>query len=304
MRRIKEELKIKNYNIISYIWKNDNIHVKGTVQIFHGMAEHILRYEPFIEKLVEEGYTVIGHDHVAHGLSTTKDKIGVIENKDFMAEVLDVCKAVYEHYKNEYINGSTYLFSHSMGSMAAHRYIEIYPNDFDKVILCGTDISSIKYSIGSKVFKSLMNKHGEISYPALLHSLTMKPFNSKFKINHPEFGWLSANLENIKNYENDNLCGAKFPTNYYYSLANLITETGKEENLNLINKDLKVMLLSGKDDPVTNYSKSTIKLHKRFKKLGISSIVEIYYNARHEILNEKNEIKNLVIEDIINFYNK
>ena len=304
MKRVKEELKIKGYKIFSYIWKNDDIRTKGTVQIFHGMAEHILRYEPFIEKLVDEGYTVIGHDHVAHGLSTKKEKIGVLENKDFMNEVLDVCKGVYEHYKKEYISGATYLFSHSMGSMAAHRYIEIYPNDFNKVILCGTDISSIKYSFGLKVFKSLIKKHGEISYPALLDSLTMKPFNAKFKNDHPDYGWLSVNKENIKAYAEDSLCGAKFPTNYYYSLASLITETGKKENLELINKDLKVLLLSGKEDPVTNYSKSTVKLHRRFKKIGIDVVTEIYYNARHEILNEKNEVKNLVIEDIINFYNK
>ncbi len=304
MRRIKEELKIKNYKIVSYLWKNDNLHVKGTVQIFHGMAEHILRYEPFIEELTNEGYIVIGHDHVAHGLSTTKELIGVIEKKDFMTEILDVCKGVYEHYKNNYIDGQVYLFSHSMGSMAAHRYIEIYPNDFNKVILCGTDISSMKYSFGSVVFKSLMKKYGEISYPKLLDSLTMKPFNKKFKTDHPEYGWLSANKENVKSYSEDTLCGKKFPTNYYYSLASLISETGRKENLELINRDLKVMLLSGKDDPVTNYSKATVKLHRRFKKLGIDTITEIYYNARHEILNEKNEIKKMVTEDIINFYNK
>ena len=48
------------------------------------MAEHILRYEPFIEKLTEEGYIVIGHDHVAHGASTQKNLIGIIEKKDFI----------------------------------------------------------------------------------------------------------------------------------------------------------------------------------------------------------------------------
>ena len=304
MRRIKEELKIKNYKIVTYLWLNDNIKEKGVIQIFHGMAEHILRYEPFIKKLTEEGYIVIGHDHVAHGASTQKNLIGIIEKKDFMTEVLDVCKAVHDHYQNRFIKGCTYLFAHSMGSMAASRYIEIYPDDFDKVILSGCDISSIKYSFGAKVFKWLMNKHGEISYPKLLHELTMKPFNQKFKTDHPEYGWLSANIENIKKYEDDSWCGAKFPTNYYYSLATLLCEAGKKENLQSINGALKIMLITGKDDPVTNYSKSTVQLHKRFKKLGLDVITEIYYNARHEVLNEKNEIRLLAISDIIYFYNK
>lgn len=302
MKRIKEELVYKNHRIISYKWINEGVKKIGTVQIFHGMAEHILRYENFIEFLTDKGFVVIGHDHIAHGNSAKEvSKIGIIEDEDFMEAAMNVCKLVREHYKKEFDKNSSYLFSHSMGSMLAHRYIEIYPNDFNKVILCGTDINSIKYSFGMKVFKSLMQKKGSISYPKILDSLTMKPFNKKFKEDHPLFGWLSVNKENITTYEKDGLCGAKFPTNYYYSLAKLLVDTGKDENLKLINNTTQILLLSGKDDPVTNFSKSTVKLHKRFKKFGIEVVSEIYYNARHEILNEKKEVREMVYEDIYNF---
>ena len=303
MRRIKEELIYNNHHIVSYKWNNAGVKKIGTVQIFHGMAEHILRYENFIEFLTDKGFVVIGHDHIAHGNSAKEvSKIGIIEEEDFMEATMNVCKLVREHYKQEFNENSSYLFSHSMGSMVAHRYIELYPNDFNKVVLCGTDINSIKYSFGVKVFEHLIKKHGPISYPNLLDSLTMKPFNQKFKEDHPAFGWLSVNKENIVNYEKDSFCGSKFPTNYYHSLAKLLIDTGKDENLKLINNATQILLLSGKDDPVTNYSKSTMKLHKRFKKYGIEVLTEIYYNARHEILNERKEVKEIVYNDIFNFF--
>ena len=300
----KNKRGVKNHRICTYKWINEGVEKKGTVQIFHGMAEYILRYEGFIEFLTKNGYIVIGHDHLAHGNSTEDpSKIGIIEDEDYMEGTINVCKLVREHYKADFELGSSYLFSHSMGSMVAHRYIELYPTDYDKVILCGTDISSLKYKLGSVVFKRLMKKHGPISYPALLDSLTMKPFNKRFKNDHPMFGWLSANKENYSKYGTDKLCGGKFPTNYYYSLAKMLIATGEDENLKLIDKSIKILLLSGKDDPVTNYSKSTIKLHRRFKKYNINVMSEIYYNARHEILNEKNEIKELVHQDILAFLN-
>lgn len=304
MRRTKEELKYKKHKIVTYKWVNEGVDKKGTVQIFHGMAEYILRYEAFIEFLTNNGYVVIGHDHIAHGNSAEDvSKIGIIKEDDFMSETINVCKLVREHYKAEFNKESSYLFSHSMGSMVAHRYIELYPDDYNKVILCGTDINSIKYKLGIKVFKHLMKKHGEISYPSLLDTLTMKPFNKKFKKDHPQFGWLSSNQENYIHYGKDSMCGSKFPTNYYYSLAKMLIATGEDENLKMINRSTRILLLSGKDDPVTNYSKSTVKLHKRFKKYGIEVVSEIYYNARHEILNERKEVKEMVYNDILNFLN-
>ena len=128
MRRIKEVLKVKNYNIVTYVWKNDDLRNKGTIQIFHGMAEHILRYEPFIEKLTDEGYVVVGHDHVAHGESTKKENIGVLKNVDFMDEVLKLCKAVRDRYCALFEKGTSYLFSHNISCVHVSIFMHIHFN--------------------------------------------------------------------------------------------------------------------------------------------------------------------------------
>lgn len=300
--RKRNDIIFEDAKLATYIWYDESIESIGTIQIFHGMAEHILRYNDFAEELVKKGFTVIGHDHYAHGESTSIDKIGVIETGDFISKIIDACKTVREYYEKHFKSTKSYLFAHSMGSMAAQRYIEIYPEDFDKVILCGTDIGSLKYRLAKTLTKYLIKKYGPISYTKIVNNLSMKPFNKRFKQDHPEFGWLSANKTNIINYENDPYCGATFPTNYYHSISRCLIDAGKKENLNLIRKDLKILFIAGKEDPVTNYSKSTEKILRRFKKLNIEAKATIYYGARHELLNEEQITKNEVTNDIINFY--
>ena len=43
--------------------------VRAVLQISHGVAEYILRYEPFAAYLTERGFAVVGHDHLGHGAS-------------------------------------------------------------------------------------------------------------------------------------------------------------------------------------------------------------------------------------------
>ena len=48
----------------------------GVVQISHGMAEHIGRYEHFINYLNEEGFHVIIHNHRGHGDRLVDGRMG------------------------------------------------------------------------------------------------------------------------------------------------------------------------------------------------------------------------------------
>ena len=42
---------------------------RGVVQIVHGVAEHIGRYDPVARFLASHGYLVCGEDHLGHGLT-------------------------------------------------------------------------------------------------------------------------------------------------------------------------------------------------------------------------------------------
>lgn len=128
-------------SIVSYIWKEEGMKVRGCLEIFHGMAENILRFDEMANYFVKEGFIVIGHDHYAHGDSAESiEKIGECTDYDFMDAVIKAMKLVRDEYDEYFKDTKRCLFAHSMGSMAAQRYIQKYPNDFDYVVLSGTDI--------------------------------------------------------------------------------------------------------------------------------------------------------------------
>ncbi|MGM9899802.1 MAG: alpha/beta fold hydrolase [Bacilli bacterium] len=293
-----------NINIVSYRWFEPDMKVKGVIEIFHGMAENILRYEDMAQEFVKNGFMVIGHDHVGHGKSVDSyENVGKIENYDFMSAIIMGMKLVRDEYAEYFENTKRCAFAHSMGSMAMQRYLQKYPNDFDYVVLSGTDIGGGKYHF-CKAFTKLFIKKDKITYSKTVLNLTMGGFNKKFKHEHPKYGWLSRNLDNIKSYEENEYCGADFPTNYYYSLSKMMCETVKKENLNKINPNIKLFIYSGCEDPVSSYGKSILKLAKKYQSHGLNVTYKIIPDARHEVHNEKEEVRTSLIHDLIEFYLK
>lgn len=46
----------------------------AVLQLVHGMSEYIDRYDDFARFLTENGFNVIGHDHLGHGYSVSDDR--------------------------------------------------------------------------------------------------------------------------------------------------------------------------------------------------------------------------------------
>lgn len=59
-------------------WQPEN--PRGIVQLIHGMAEHINRYNEFAEFLASQGWMVIGDDHLGHGKTAGKDTLVTLLN--------------------------------------------------------------------------------------------------------------------------------------------------------------------------------------------------------------------------------
>ena len=62
--------------------------VRATVQLSHGMIEHILRYSDFAEFLNSNGIAVYGHDHLGHG-NTPPDDLGFIAETYWDVVIVD-----------------------------------------------------------------------------------------------------------------------------------------------------------------------------------------------------------------------
>ena len=103
-------------NVMSY-YSATQLDVKGIVQICHGMAEHLERYEEFIDFLTSSGYVVFIHDHLGHGKSVKNDdELGYFGEKDGYKTLVNDVKLVTDLAKDKYPELPVFLFGHSMGS--------------------------------------------------------------------------------------------------------------------------------------------------------------------------------------------
>lgn len=87
----------------------------GTVQIVHGLGEHIGRYEPLARQLNAAGWHVAGHDQRGHGRSDGAR--GFVPNR--LALLADL-SAVTDHLRRD---GRHILLGHGLGGLVAARLV-------------------------------------------------------------------------------------------------------------------------------------------------------------------------------------
>ena len=284
-----------------FAWES-NGQAKGNVVIFEGMEEHVSRYDAFAKFLNKNSYNVYALDTYGQGENVLPD----LSNASYWPEdgfAKMVCahhEMVVEARKN---NLPTYIFSHSMGSYMGQDYIQRFSGDVEKVVLCGAGSYNPAVGPGLLVAKIVNNKKNRYQKAKLLNNLMFGNFNKKIKEARTEWDWLSYNQENVDKYIADPLCGFGPTNGFCLEFCKGMAPLFKKKNFVRVSKDQKLFIITGEDDPVSNYSKYTVDLEKRYKAIGLKDVsIKIYKGMRHEILNEDNRQE--VYNDILEFFNK
>lgn len=296
-----EKIKSSSDNLeleLAYIEPKEEI--KGVVQISHGMSEHKERYYDFMEYLKNQGYVVVINDHRGHGSSVkNKEDLGYFYTEDISYIINDLYD-VTKYIKNKYKDKKIYLFSHSMGTLVARGYIQKYDNEIEKLVLCGppTKNELTKFAIKLSQVSKYINKDTKPS--KLLNKLTFGSYNRGNTINNE---WLSKSIDNVNNYNEDELCGFIFTGNGFINLYKLMDNAFCRENYKMQNKSLPIFVIAGSKDPVIQDEKKFLELVDFLKELGYKDVTsKLYKDLKHEILNE--EEKNIIYKDVLDFFNK
>lgn len=288
-----------------YVYKYEPIekeNINGIVQISHGMSEEAGRYKRFANYLTDNGYIVYINDHRGHGKSAENiNRIGILAQKDGIHCIVKDLNKLTKIIKTENNGLPIFLFSHSMGSFAAQKYIIDYSEDIDGVILSGTNgLHGIEVDLGFLVAKVMSKIQGREKKAYLIDKLAFGGFNKKFKPNKSEFDWLSRDFKEVEKYIENEYCGVVFSNGYFYDLFKLFKEIRNINNLKKINSKLPIYIFAGDKDPVGKFGKGVTKLYENYKKVGIENVeFKLYSGGRHEMLNEIN--KDEVINDTINW---
>lgn len=304
-----KEIKLKmkdNKEIYLYKWEPEpGVKVKGVVQVIHGMAEHANRYERFAKALNKEGFLVYADDHRGHGKSAEDiNSLGYISDNDGFHTMVGDQQEINEYIRRENSEEKVFIFGHSMGSFLSQRYMELYGNTVDGVILSGTGGKpNLLMKAGIPLSGIIMKFKGRRGNGKLMNDLGFGAYNKQIENPKTDFDWLSRDEEEVSKYVADPYCGSVFPVSFYYDFLKGLGTIHKKENLKNIPKDLPIEIFSGDGDPVGEYGKGIVSLYNTLKALGVKNIkYKLYAGGRHEILNETN--KEEVTKDIIEVLNR
>ncbi len=272
---------------------------KATVQIIHGMSEHVELYEEFMGKLAENGYAAFIHDQLGHGKTAgSLDDLGFFAEKDGDVFLVDDAFAFSEDLLNSYRGLDHILFGHSMGSFAARICAEKYPQMADMLIIEGTGGPQKGASLGMAIaeFGSLIK--GTDHRADLTQKVFYDIYNHEFKEEDNDFSWLTRDRETIERHTNDEYFNFTFSWKAMYDLMTLLTKCNSDEWFDNFRTDIPTLIISGEKDPVGENGKGVLEVFKRLEEKGVGDLsFKLYGDCRHELLNELN--KNDVMNDIL-----
>lgn len=261
------------------------------IHLMHGMAEHIGRYEEFMNYLVGKGFAVSGHDHRGHGeTAAINGKLGYFGDSVGFDRLVEDAHELILYYKDEFQAPSVILIGHSMGSFIARRYAQKYGTEIDKLICSGTGGDpGIGLMAGQALayLKGKIKKSNEPDY--FINKLVFGSFNKTIAQPKTPFDWLSTDTNTVEKYINDPLCGFVPTTSLFMDLFNGLEKINDPSGIRQIPSVLPILLLSGLDDPVGAKGKGVWQAARQFTEAGIENItVMLYEGGRHEMLQEKN----------------
>lgn len=269
------------------------------VQIIHGMAEYIERYEEFARYLGEKGILVTGDDHLGHGKSVgTEGAYGYFCEQDPATVVVRDVHRLKKMTQEEYPGVPYVILGHSMGSFILRNYLFRYGTGIQGAIVCGTGSQPKALVKVSKAVAAVQGALlGQKHVARMLDKLAFGAYNKEIPEAKTAVDWLCTDESVVNAYVKDELCGFTFTVNGFMTLFTLLDRLGKEENLRAMPKGLPVYFIAGDMDPVGNYGEGVRKAYEDFQKAGMEHIsLKLYSGDRHEILNEKDKYK--VYEDI------
>ena len=281
---------ISGLNHVFNLYHSSADKVIGLIQISHGMAEHKARYLTFINYLNQHGYHVAIHDHRGHGDRVIDNKIGFFDKSvGWELVVMDLLN-VHEETNKLFPKLPKILLGHSMGSWIALSALQ-KKSQFNAALISGSSYPNMLETILQKILlKFEMLRLGKEGYSKFLHKIIFGGFNSRFKDAITSNDWLSRDKLSVENYTKDPLCGFVVSNQLWADVIEGIESVFKKENLELLNKNIPFLVLSGSHDPVSNMGKGAIKLNECLKYHECKSELYLVEGARHEALNETNKM--------------
>lgn len=278
---------------------------RAVVQIAHGIAEHINRYDDFMSFLAEHGFVAVGNDHLGHGQTITSEaERGFFAEENGWDRVVEDMDRLREQMRKEYPDLPYIFFGHSMGSFLTRTYLIRYPERYDAAIISGTGHQGKALVLGGlAVANFLVKSKGARANGQVLNDMAFGSYCKKIENPRTPFDWLSRDPKSVDKYIADPNCGFVAKLGLYRDMLTGVKFITSQANIDSMSKDQPIYFMSGDADPVGDYGKGVEAAYNAFCKAGLKDVtIRLYPDGRHEMLNEVNKAK--VYQDILNWLNE
>lgn len=255
--------KIQSINGSDLFTVSNQLESKQSVLIVHGYAEHIMRYEGFMNQLTNAGFSVKGYDCKGHGKSSGKRAI----ISSFDAYVDDLHAIASDFFKD---GENNFIYGHSMGGLVLMLYLQKYgSSNLTGVIVSGP---------GMKTYDKT---------PFLLELVAplIAAIIPSFPAASVDGSTVSRDTEEVRKYNED-------PLNYRgktkAKMGYEFLQAQKKAIPNLSKINVPIMINHGSEDRLIHPESSDIIYN------GISSTdktLRIWEGLYHELLNEPEKIQ-------------
>ncbi|MCI8303800.1 MAG: alpha/beta hydrolase [Lawsonibacter sp.] len=259
------------------------------VQIVHGVAEHIGRYDQTARFLASRGYLVCGEDHLGHGL-TAGGKFGYFGPRHGWDLVVRDVRRLRELEGEKFPSLPYVILGHSMGSFLTRTYLIRWPGTADAAVLSGTgQESAAAVAAGKALAGGLCQAKGPDYVSRLVNDLSLGSYNRAFQPNRTPSDWLSRDASAVDAHLADPLCAFIPTVGMFRDMMGGLQFIARRSNLAKMCRNTPVLFLSGDHDPVGSMGKGVQKVASMFRTAGCRDItVKLYPGGRHEMLNEIN----------------
>jgi len=259
-----------------------------TIQIVHGMTEHIARYEKLAQQLTARGAAVIGFDMRGHGANAGDQQIASFGENGW-AKTLDDMNLFFEAVSSRFEGLPHFMLGFSLGSFLLREYLEQHSSRVAGAVLLGSGHQSAPVlGLMRAVVKREIAKCGFDSTTPLVRKLSFETYNRKFQPNRTRADWLCSDEAQLDEYIADPLCRSDISAGLFWELLGSMQRTGRREACALWRKDMPVLLLSGQNDPVGDCGKGVWRIDAALRSAGMTNVrMRLFPGARHDLFHEE-----------------
>lgn len=297
MRRFQLQM-IDGKELINFEWLPSQKPI-AIVQIVHNIDEHMSLYNDIAKILNDYQILVLGTDLRGCGESAVENgERGYFSKNQGWNNVIEDLRTVNTFIRRKYPDLPIFMLGQTIGGDISLAYAIKYCETINGLILSGTKNNStskiLPELLKGFIASFIINKWPRNYFFAKLD----KPFETKKSIKVKNT-WISSDAEFVRHFNNDKLSLSWMTNKANKDILEGKFFVSKTKNLDMIDKDFPIIIMTGDQDAYTKFAKNSRRLFSKFIKLGSNVDFKIYKGSRNRILNDFD--KKQVIKDIVTF---